>query len=71
MEYATINIVETQHIASPNNNFDKNNTKNKFGPQSKNVSSIIRGFKSGVATCAKKGGIKFRLALKVLRSYYT
>jgi REP element-mobilizing transposase RayT len=29
-------------------------TKNKFGPQSKNLGSVIRGFKSSVATQVKK-----------------
>ena len=32
-------------------------TVNKFGPQSKNLASIIRGFKSSVTTHAKKIGI--------------
>lgn len=30
--------------------------KNKFGPQSKNVPSIIRGFKSAVTTAVRKTG---------------
>lgn len=30
--------------------------KNKFGPQSKNLASIIRGFKSAVTTFARKNG---------------
>ena len=34
-----------------------NDIKNKFGPQSKNLGSIIRGFKSSVTTHAKKIGI--------------
>ena len=32
---------------------------NKFGPQTKNLSSIIRGFKSSVTTSAKKLNIEF------------
>jgi len=32
---------------------------NKFGPQSKNLSSIIRGYKSGVKTFAVKNNITF------------
>jgi len=32
---------------------------NKFGPQSKNLGSIIRGFKSSVTTAAKKLSIEF------------
>jgi hypothetical protein len=31
-------------------------TANQFGPQSKNLASIIRGFKSSVTTQAKKSG---------------
>jgi len=34
----------------------KNTTKNKFGPQSKNLASIVRGFKSAVTTYARKNG---------------
>ncbi|GAB4220655.1 MAG: transposase [Spirochaetota bacterium] len=33
--------------------------KNKFGPQSKNVASIIRGFKSSVTMYARKQNIPF------------
>jgi len=46
-----INLVETQDFASlqrqPNSHF------NKFGPQSKNLASIIRGFKIGVSNRAR------------------
>ncbi len=35
-------------------NHSKNNTKNKFGPQSKNLASIIRGFKISVSVNARK-----------------
>ena len=34
-------------------------TKNKFGPQSKNLGSIIRGFKSSVTTYARINNIDF------------
>jgi putative transposase len=34
--------------------------KNRFGPQSKNLSSIIRGYKAGVTTYAKINGIDFK-----------
>ena len=34
-------------------------TANKFGPQSKNLGSIMRGFKSAVTTLAKKLNIEF------------
>ena len=33
---------------------------NKFGPQSKNLGSIVRGFKSSVTTYSKKLNIEFR-----------
>ena len=33
------------------------NQKNKFGPQAKNLASIIRGFKSAVTTYARKNDI--------------
>ncbi|HEY8780991.1 MAG TPA: hypothetical protein VIM16_05185 [Mucilaginibacter sp.] len=33
--------------------------KNKFGPQTKNLASIIRGFKSSVTTYARKNNIPF------------
>lgn len=35
------------------------NTGNKFGPQSKNLASIVRGFKSAVTTWARKNNITF------------
>ncbi len=34
-------------------------TANKFGPQSKNLGSIVRGFKSSVTTHAKKLNLEF------------
>ena len=40
--HGIINIVETPYMASQNIAF---HNQNKFGPQSKNVASIIRGFK--------------------------
>ncbi len=36
-----------------------NPAKNKFGPQSKNLGSIIRGYKSAVTTHARKNNIAF------------
>lgn len=36
-----------------------NKTKNKFGPQSKNLASIIRGFKVGVTVNARKVNTNF------------
>lgn len=38
---------------------NNNDPKNKFGPQSKNLASIIRGFKSAVTTFAHKNKIEF------------
>lgn len=53
--------VETQDLASlqktPTTQGDPikpNNTKNKFGPQSKNLASIIRGYKIGVTKNARQ-----------------
>ncbi len=45
------NNVETQNFAS---------LPNKFGPQSKNLGSIIRGFKIGVTKYANKNNIPFK-----------
>ena len=58
-------IVETQHVASRNqiNKLETQNIaslqKNKFGPQSQNLASIVRGFKSGVKTYATKNNLEF------------
>lgn len=46
--------VETQYVASL-----QNKQLNKFGPQSANIASVIRGFKSGVTTFARKNSITF------------
>ncbi len=57
--------VETQNFASQNqiNKLETQNfaslQKNKFGPQSQNLASIVRGFKSGVKTYATKNNIEF------------
>ena len=42
---------DAMHCVSTNTN---NNHKNRFGPQSKNLASIIRGFKIGVTKNARK-----------------
>lgn len=47
--------VETQDFAS----LRKGYYKNKFGPQSKNLSSIIRGFKIGMTKYANRHNIHF------------
>ena len=36
-----------------------NRTHNDFGPQTLNLASVIRGFKAGVTTFARKRGISF------------
>ncbi len=50
----TQNVVETQNLASLLRN------GNRFGPQSKNLGSIIRGFKIGVTKWANKNNISFQ-----------
>lgn len=47
--------VETQYFAS----LQCNNLGNKFGPQSKNLASIVRGFKIGVTKYARENDIDF------------
>jgi REP element-mobilizing transposase RayT len=57
--------VETQCIASlqpsdePSSAQQPNCIKNRFGPQSHNLPSIIRGFKSAITTYARKCGEEF------------
>ena len=53
----TNNRVSTTNHAPTNTN--KPTPKNKFGPQRKNLSSIIRGFKSAITTYARKNDIEF------------
>ncbi len=65
--------VDTQDIASPttanvNANIDTQNiaylhltkSKNRFGPQSRNLASIIRGYKIGVTKCARNNNHEFQ-----------
>ncbi len=47
-------FVETQNFASLHDN-----ESNKFGPQSKNLASVIRGFKIGVSKFARQNNIPF------------
>ena len=47
-------VVETQNFAS------LPSPKNKFGPQSKNLASIVRGYKIGVTKFSKKQHIPFQ-----------
>lgn len=57
--------VETQNIASDEPNLETQNIaslpsqKNKFGPQSQNLASVIRGLKIGVTKFAKNNDIDF------------
>jgi len=46
--------VETQDFASL-----QDTPKNKFGPQSQNLASIVRGYKIGVTKFARQNGIPF------------
>ena len=50
------NVVETHNYVETHNHASLQTTKpkNKFGPQSKNLASIIRGFKSAVTINARK-----------------
>ena len=65
--YNNVGNVETQNVASHTPTETQNVAslrhdkpyKNKFGPQSKNISSIIRGFKIGVTKYAHQNGIPF------------
>jgi putative transposase len=48
------NIPNSPSADNPLANNPPANSKNQFGPQSKNLASIIRGFKIGVTTQARK-----------------
>jgi putative transposase len=53
---------DAMHCVSTNNtqpHSPENEYKNEFAPQSKNLSSIIRGYKSAVTTYARKNNIEF------------
>jgi len=47
-------LVETQYLASL-----RDEPKNKFGPQSKNLASIVRGYKIGVTKYARQNNLPF------------
>ena len=53
------NIVETQNFASLRQNRKQSHYKNKFGPQSQNLASIVRGYKTGVKKYATMNNIDF------------
>jgi len=50
------NFVETQDVAS----LQLKHKQNKFGPQSRNLASIIRGFKIGVTKYSNQNNINFQ-----------
>lgn len=61
-------IVETQNLASQNHAINPSETQNfaslqqakqKFGPQSKNLASVVRGFKIGVTKFANENDLSF------------
>jgi putative transposase len=60
-------IVETQYFASlqltnaknHQNQQNRQKSKNKFGPQSQNLASVIRGYKIGVSLYCKQNKIPF------------
>ena len=59
-------------IIGENRYNNRHQIQNKFGPQRKNLSSIIRGFKSSVTTQARKiGNNTFQLANAISRPYYS
>lgn len=63
----------TQNIAPVLEGFQNKKTQSKFGPQSKNLSSIIRGFKSAVTKRAKETNEHFawqeRFHDHIIRNY--
>lgn len=50
---------ENHGVPTENHGINTNKTGNKFGPQSKNLASIVRGFKSAVTTWARKNNHAF------------
>jgi putative transposase len=56
--YLGITHLDAKHRASADQNVN-DNSKNKFGSQSKNLASILRGFKSAVTTYARINDITF------------
>lgn len=51
--------VGTQDVGTQNLAFLRKEYQNKFGPQSKNLSSIIRGFKIGVTKYVNKNNLEY------------
>jgi REP element-mobilizing transposase RayT len=53
------NVVETQHVVETQNFASLRNASNRFGPQSQNLASIVRGYKIGVTKCARQNNFPF------------
>ncbi|MGC8865770.1 MAG: transposase [Bacteroidales bacterium] len=53
-EYNTPTRRDAMHCVSTDETDETHETQNQFGPQSKNLASIIRGFKSSVTIAARK-----------------
>jgi hypothetical protein len=58
VSHLTQSPIETQNIASLHISNQKNGP-NKFGPQSGNLASVIRGYKAAIKTYAVKNKIEF------------
>jgi putative transposase len=56
--YLDLAQLDARHRVSTGGNIS-DASKNRFGPQSKNLSSILRGFKSSVTTYARTNDIEF------------
>jgi REP element-mobilizing transposase RayT len=54
-----MHCVSTTTNEKPNDSNNENKSVNQFGPQSKNLGSILRGYKSAVTTFARKNNIQF------------
>lgn len=57
--HAIIGIGQNEYNKKNMGDVMESNGQNRFGPQSKNLASIIRGFKSAVTTYARKNNILF------------
>jgi putative transposase len=58
LAYLDLDHLDAKHRVSTINDIN-DNSKNKFGKQSKNLASILRGFKSAVTTYAKINDMTF------------
>jgi putative transposase len=57
--HGIISIGDNQHNTIETDNNSVSYQKNKFGPQSKNLAAVVRGFKSAVTTFARKNDTPF------------